>query len=419
MIKFNKESTIKSFKAMYNYEGSKTTRHTKYLFSAVYFFVMSLCLSGLVGKKTFYSRLNKQIIILFIISVLFYSCSGNSVSDEKDKIPVTDMLGREVLIPAKIDKIICIRAGTLRLLTYMDALDLIVGIEEGEKRTPRPYIKINPYLLDLQSVGPTMGGDAELIISTRPDIIFTAYTTIEDADNLQNKTGIPVIALECTDIGTDKEILFASLQLIGNVLNKKNRADSLINYINSSINELNERTAKIPDNLKPTVYAGGLAYSHSYGITATHPYYSPFMFVNANNVASSIDRRLSSHVKGTFVDIEQILIWNPNYLFIDESGISIVKTELETNQVLNSKLDAVKNDNIYVILPYNNYATNYEFVILNAWYIGKVLYPDYFEDIDFELKANEILSMFFNRNIVLDEIINNKLIFTRFLITNL
>lgn len=341
------------------------------------------------------------ILIIIVIAFVLSSCVTDSSNNKEELITVSDMLGREVEIPAEINRIIGLRAGALRLLTYMDAADLVVGIEQGEKKDLRPYTAAFPELLDVQSIGPNMGGDAELIISASPDVIFITYTTVEEADHLQNKTGIPVIALECTDIGTEADVLFQSFQLIGQVLNKENRADSLINYISNMINELDARTSDVHIASKPSVYVGGLSYSNSYGISATHPDYSSFMFVNAKNVVSEVDRRFSSHVKGTFIDIEQILLWNPNIIFIDEAGLAISRDEIKSNKLLFGELEAVRDNKIYVFLRYNNYATNYEYVLINSWYAGKVIYPDIFSDIEIETKAEEILSVFFGKDIKL------------------
>ncbi len=346
---------------------------------------------------------NKYLKIFFSITVAIslYACSNTSDYVEENSVLITDMLGREVYVPAKVERIIGLRAGALRLLTYMGAADMIAGIEEIEKRDLKPYIKAYPELLNREIIGPAMGGDAELILKAKPDLIFITYTTTEDADALQRKTGIPVVALECKDlgIGTDNRTLFDAFRLIGKIINNDKRADSLISYINTSIDELNNRTASIYKTKRPSVYVGGLSYSNSYGISATHPEFAPFSFINAKNVASEIDKRLRSHVKGTFVDVEQIILWNPDYLFIDESGLQLVINDMKNSRALNFGLDAFKNDKVFILLRYNNYATNYEYVLLNAWYAGKVLYPDFFEDINIETKASEVLSAFYGKEL--------------------
>ncbi|MBN1158949.1 MAG: iron ABC transporter substrate-binding protein [Bacteroidales bacterium] len=338
-----------------------------------------------------------QKLILLGCIVLLAACKQASLLHHEGKISVTDMLGREVMIPEDIEKIVGLRAGTLRLLAYMDAVDRIAGVEESEKDETRPYLQAYPSLKELPTVGPAMGGDAELIVKAQPDVIFISYSTREEADALQYKTGIPVIAVECPEFGTERDILFASLSLIGKVLHREQRADSLISYINRSVEDLQSRTAGIPEEKKPSVYIGGVPYSGSHGINSTQPYFPPFMFVNAANLASGIDKRLVSHVKGTTIDKEQLLLWNPDVLFIDESGLNIVRQDLAKGTPLFNSLKAVQSDSIFILLPYNNYAINYELVLANAWYAGKILYPEKFADIGMEEKMDEILQIFLGK----------------------
>ena len=335
--------------------------------------------------------------ILFI-GVTLLNCANPSRHKGGRLVCVNDMLGREIRVPQTVNRIVGLRAGALRLLVYMDVVDKIVGVEENEKRGRTPYAIAYPELSGLPLIGPPMGGDAELILKVQPDVIFITYTTKGDADALRQKTGIPVVALECPEFGTAKDTLFTSFELIGKILQKKNRADSLIAYIKNSITDLYKRTSGIPEQDKPSVYIGGVPYSGTHGINSTHPYYPPFIFVNAKNVASDINKSLVSHVKGTYIDKEQLMVWNPDVLFIDESGLSIVEKDLGKNTALHG-LNAVKNNKMFTLLPYNNYAVNYELVLVNAWYVGKILYPRNFSDIDIESKTNEILKVFFNNRI--------------------
>jgi iron complex transport system substrate-binding protein len=341
--------------------------------------------------------------ILYLSAVLFFlSCNNPSGNKPDGLVVIKDMLGRDVQLPEKVDKVVCLRAGALRYLVYLDAVNFAAGIEELETRTNRPYILAHSELTKLPVIGPAMGGDAELIATSKPDIIFISYTTVADANVLQNKTGIPVVALECPDFGINRDTLFASLKLMAKILHKENRADSLIAFINHSIDDLNTRSSNEAINSKPSVYVGGISYSGAHGIVSTQPFYPPFIFVNANNIASTINKKLISHVKGTYIDKEQLIVWNPEILFIDLSGLNLVREDLAKSTALYNSLSAIKHDKMFAVLPYNNYAINYEIVLANSWYIAKVLYPLQFADIDIEQKSNEILGMFLGKGIYKD-----------------
>jgi len=47
---------------------------------------------------------------------------------------ITDANLREVNIPQKIDRIICSGPGSLRLITYFDAQDLVVAVDDMETK---------------------------------------------------------------------------------------------------------------------------------------------------------------------------------------------------------------------------------------------------------------------------------------------
>ena len=46
---------------------------------------------------------------------------------------ITDMLGREVEIPTEINTIICNGSNALRMVSYLQATDMMVGVEETDK----------------------------------------------------------------------------------------------------------------------------------------------------------------------------------------------------------------------------------------------------------------------------------------------
>jgi iron complex transport system substrate-binding protein len=89
---------------------------------------------------------------------------------------------------------------------------------------------------------------------------------------------------------------------------------------------------------------------------------------------------------------EKIIEWNPEVLFVDLGTLQTTPSaidELKTDESYQT-LDAVKSDKVYGVLPYNYYSSNYGSVIADAYYVGSVLYPDQFADIDPAEKADEI-----------------------------
>ncbi|NJE26525.1 iron ABC transporter substrate-binding protein [Thermococcus sp. MV5] len=330
-----------------------------------------------------------MLLILLISGCINSSQSSitSNTSTVAQYVTVTDLLGRSVEVPSEVTKVVATGPGALRLIVYLNATDKVVGVEEFEKRYSygRPYIIAHPELKDLPIIGPGGPGklpDLEALINLNPDVIFMTYVDSKTADEIQEKTGIPVIVLSYGQLTTfEDEELFRSIELAGKILGKEKRAEDVLNFIKSIQEDLIKRTenAKSPD-----VYVGGIGYKGAHGIESTEAKYPPFVVLHASNVADELGE---GH---KFIDKEKLLEWNPEYLFLDEGGLSLVLDDYNKNPEFYNSLTAVKEGNIYGVLPYNFYTTNIGTALADTYFIGKILYPERFEDVDPVKKADEI-----------------------------
>lgn len=330
--------------------------------------------------------------LVLLISGLLVGCA--ETEDEvtgEETIEVVDLAGREVEIAAPARKVVAIGPGALRLVCYVNGAEKVVGIEELEKNTltGRAYFMANPFLKDLPTIGP--GGpdsipDPEMLVNIQPDVIFSCYfLDAAKADDLQNQTGIPVLTL---DYGTDttfSQEIMDSLQLIGKVTGEEKKAQEVVDFLEGCYKDMDERTRDIPEEEKPSVYIGGLSMKGAHGIESTYVQYPPLQAVNARNVADEVDKEGS-----VSIDREQLVLWDPEILFIDVAGLQMVKDDYRKNPDYYNSLSAIKNGKVYSQVTYNWYWTNIETAVADAYYAGKVIYPDRFKDVDPIKKADEI-----------------------------
>jgi len=328
------------------------------------------------------------------------STTGGSAAGKE--ITITDGFGRSVTAPSPPESVICSGSGCLRYLVYLQAQDLVVGVDDIEKKDQaiegRPYaLAYGSKFKGLPLIGEFRGkDDPEKIISIGPDVIFktgstgTAYgTSAAEADKLEDKTGIPVVAFPYGSLRNDAEKaeMYSGLRAMGKVLGKSDRAEEVIGYIDATMTDLERRTADIPEASQKTVYVGGISSAGAHGIISTEPAYPPFLWVHAKNVATGLGTAHADVAK------EALVNWDPEYIFVDvgttqmESGGAI--GELKNDAALKG-LSAAKNGKVYGVLPYNFYNTNYETVLADAYFVGKTLYPDRFADVDPVKKADEI-----------------------------
>jgi iron complex transport system substrate-binding protein len=360
------------------------------------------------------------LMALVIAMVAFCGCTGSTESPAGVVNPVKeqtviDGFGRSVTVPVPVESVLCSGSGCVRYLVYLQGEDLIVGVDSIEKegRIPegRPYSLVHgDWLKDLPLFGEFRGkDDPEKVIGIGPDLVFktgstgTAYgTSGAEADTLQEKTGIPVVAFPYGSLRDEAEqgAMYAGLRVMGASIGREDRAEEVIAYIEATMADLEERTGDIPADERKKVYIGGVSSAGAHGIISTEPAYPPFLWVHADNVASGLG---TAHVD---VAKEALVDWDPEYIFIDAGTIRADNEgaigQLKTDPALRG-FSAVKEGRVCGVLPYNFYNTNYETVLADAYFIGTVLYPDRFADIDPVEKADEIY-IFFVGEPVFDEL---------------
>jgi iron complex transport system substrate-binding protein len=334
------------------------------------------------------------IVSLLVAGMLVCGCgstSGEESGENSGMTTVTDLAGRTVELETPAEKVIAIGPGALRLVCYLGDAQKVVGVENMEKEyaTGRPYTLAYPELVDLPTIGqggPDSTPDPEMLLEVDPDVIFVAYLVDSaKADELQSKTGIPVVVLSYGDLGTFHDTVFDSVELVGKITGSEKRADDVVHYINGCLDDLNERTADISDADKPTVYTGALGMKGIHGIESTSSAFPPFEAINANNVVESTGDNTS-----VMIDKEKLIEWDPDFIFVDESGLAMVKEDYAVNPSYYDSLSAFKNGSAYGYLPYNFYTTNIGTALADSYFMGKTIYPDKFQDIEPAEKADEI-----------------------------
>ena len=310
-----------------------------------------------------------------------------------------DAARREVSLPNRIERVICSGAGCLRLLTYLQAQNLIVAVDDMEKRRQtfdaRPYALANPRFKEYPLFGEFRGYDhPELIIALnpQPQVIFKTFSTMgHDPEKLQKKTSLPVVVLEYGDLFSHRSTFYQSLRIMGKVVDKEKRAKEVISFLESTMKDLKDRTKNIPESERKTCYVGGIAFKGPHGFQSTEPDYPPFLFINVRNMA--YDPLLKGKGQSNIAK-EKIIEWDPEFLFLDLSTLEMGDKagglfELRTDPAYQG-LTAVKQGRVFGVLPYNWYAQNFDSILANAYFVGKLLYPHRFKDIDPEAKADEI-----------------------------
>ena len=340
----------------------------------------------------------KKIFAFLMVIVMCVGMLAGCVSkpaETKSTRTIIDSMNRKVEIPDKVNSVVCVGVGALRYSCYMGAADLVVGVEDYETKAgmTRLYNYVNfDKFKDLPVIGTNGQPYTEEIIKLMPDVIVMSKSASVEADDLQAKTGTPVVVVPGSDTTLDNDC-YETIRILGELYGMQTRATQLTDYLKGIQKDLDDRTKDIPDSQKPSVYVGGVSFKGHHGFEGTEAGYGPFALIHANNLADTTGQT------GAFnIDLEQVLSWDPDIIFVDFNGLNLINEDYAENAAFYNALTAVQEGKVYSQISFRSSASNLETALADAYYAACVIYPEQFQDVDPVAKAQEIFEMLLGAN---------------------
>ena len=363
------------------------------------------------------NNLKKIAAVLMLAAMVFGLCGCGNSNSQTEEITVTDMIGREVAVtPGSYKNVVCVGAGALRMYTYVGDVDLLSGVEDIDNTSleERPMMfdaVARPYILaygeaftELPSCG--VGGpmaqtpEAEKILACGPDIVISEYEDVQIADALQEQLGVPVITLSAGPMGVFDDAFVGSMQLLGTVFGKEERAAELVDFVETEAAEISQRTADVAEEEKPGVYICGLGNWGTTDHLMTAEKYISFNIANVKNVLSGTGMEGVQPIEEEkFVSLGEDM----DIMIMDAAAVKNIAPLYEEEPTMFDTCKAWQDGEVYLEMAYNAYYTNFEIALINSWFVGKTVYPELFEDIDLTEKTNEVTQAFFGKDLA-DEI---------------
>ncbi|RLF63363.1 MAG: hypothetical protein DRN30_06675, partial [Thermoplasmata archaeon] len=133
--------------------------------------------------------MKKIIPLILILIILLAGC----VEQKEAKLKIVDQAGREVEIPAKVERIVSLWPEATRVLFALGVEDKVVGLDSYSKTCPI-LTRAFPEIKNITDVGSPLRGtlSVEKLAQLKPDIIFMRTDDPELADKLQESLGVPV-----------------------------------------------------------------------------------------------------------------------------------------------------------------------------------------------------------------------------------
>lgn len=332
----------------------------------------------------------------------------------------TDSLGRTINLDKPPKKIIGVGAGALRMIVYLDAIDLVCGVENIEIKNPKGKPYAVAYYEKIKKLpvfgegGPEKRPDYERIIKLDPDLIIASSVSDAFVSELIEKTGKKVAVIDYGIMGGfEVERFKDAIEKLAMMLKKEKRAEFILKRMDSYIADIKKRIGN--KKQEKSVYVGGIGFKGSHGIGSTQTDHEPFKIIGVKSVVDGISKR--SKIKHIFIDKETLLSLNPDIIFLDIGGLSIIEDDFKLSPDYYNALSAFKNNNLYTTLPFNYYTTNVEIVLVNSYFYAKVLWSDSFKDIEMKNICSRIFKDFLGKD-VCESFIENKNFYKRVIISN-
>lgn len=308
---------------------------------------------------------------------------------------ITDALGREVEVPATVDSV-ATHGTAARMVIYAGGIDKLTCVAERDQRAEVAMPYGNVYFDELADIPVCASGAsaeavyAEQVIMITPDILVSSSADPAMLDEMQEQTGVPVIGLLETIVQNnvfDAEII-RMIGLLGELFGTQERAETVTEAMMGWDADLRERTGDIPEAERRTAYTGAVSFNGAHGFDGTYAKYMPFDLVNVNNVVDE------TGLEGAFlVDLEKVAEWDPEYIFLNPQNMGLVNQGYAENPDYFNALTAVDEGRVYSQPAYIFSGTNFELAIANTYYVGKVVYPERFEDVEMDQITDEIFEV--------------------------
>lgn len=293
---------------------------------------------------------------------------------------IIDMTGRSIAVPVKVEKVVTAGA-TPAVNAFLFALGKADTIQNGMPgfmagkswKYQGVFAPKTASQIVVSGPGPDWNVNAEALAGIPHDVAFVANKA--SADMLAQK-GFCVVSL----YWSDSESIKKTATLLGDIMGVKERAKAYTDYYDDTLKKVASRVST-QKNKPKALYIRFKNLSLPMVSTAT------WMFENAG--AINVAKGVKDHAN---VSAEQIIGWNPDFLFVwgkDEVEAVYKDTRFKS-------LNAIKNKKVFAVPTGAHVWTHYtpEQPLAVIWAAEK-FYPSKFSDINIRKVVFDFYSNFF------------------------
>ena len=313
---------------------------------------------------------------------------------------ITNCDGTEVTVPEKVDKIGCLFGPSYEKVVLLGAEDKIVFDGDYHINSWPWSNVIYKHLNDVPGITNAHSApNIEDLMGYEPDLVFNFPNP--ETTKAMEEAGMYVVPMASTDkYDSIVDELEVYAEAIGGDAPKI--AEKYSSYFYEVADKVKEGVKNIPEAERKTVYFA------NENILKTHGNKSSILdlieLCGGVPVTSEIDGGNSMEVTA-----EQLVAWDPDYIFVDHAGSSGNKTAEQVidemvAQDVYSEMKAVKNDHVEVVPTGVFFWDSGVQKPLLMLYLASTLYPEAFSDVDMKAETKAFYSEFFDYDLSDDEV---------------
>lgn len=310
---------------------------------------------------------------------------------------VTDMEGRRVVIPDRIERVVGLSPPATYLIYAVDP-DLLAGLSfplRGDERvhTVERFKKL-PVVGGI--AGESKNINREVLLKVKPDVVFLWELQRHDISAINRKyeqalkpLGIPILYVRINSVNDYP----AALRFMGDILGRRARAADLERYAAAVLRKTSRAMAGLPAGKSVSVYyAEGLDGLATEGEGSMHARLIPLS--GGRNVCRL---KPANYMGMERISMEQLLIYDPDVILVKERAFfqRIFKDARWKN------VRAVRAKRVYLIpyVPFNWFDRPPSHMhVLGIQWLSNLLHPDRYP-LDIVKETREFYRLFFNRKL--------------------
>lgn len=341
---------------------------------------------------------------MLLCMLILHGCSSNIKGNNSEieenanfgyPFEVEDYLGRKITISKPVKNIACGYAFTGHAVALFGRGEDIVAVVGGLQRD-KILTTMYPHIKDLPVPFSSGAINIEELLMCKPDIAFIRGETALNESEVSklDKFNIPYVVVEFNSM----EEQMKSILLIGKILGNEEKAEEYIKYYKDVIQGTQETALTIPESEKVTLF-----HSVNEAVRTGHTESLPVDWIRITGAINvSEGQELKIQGDSSYATLEQIYIWDPDFIIANEVG---VPEYILTNEQWKG-LRAVKNKKVFQIpngISRWGHHGSIETPLAILW-TSKLLYPQYFTKIDMVQETREYYRSFFNLSLSDEEI---------------